>query len=698
MKLRGWLMYSLLACLMMFACVAVRAGVGENAPQPIRTHENGVAIHSYGSTYVYEEPIDIFTGIRLQEDNNRPITRMRLLKSADIKEGWTGGCPPRLPRSEYMDPLQAPVEPINLLDGDPKTYWCSRGQNRPNVQEEWIRIDLGMEITIQSIVLVREQQFGSNAIYQKSDPFDRRVCILGNGVPKKLQIMVSRDAWNWDTVYESDDYRPPDETESRLTFEFEPQPVKQIWIRGNGLPLVSQMPYINAFSFSLAGVEALNEKGENMALASRGAGIQVSSTCPTYPDSRYIHDGIWATAWDLGLKYVRVSAWDSVLQWSYVEREAKGQYFIDPVADQAVTDLAQHGVNVIMSLCYSNWLYTSEGGRPYRPGLHAFTDIAELAPLPVDGELRQAYLRWVRHMAEHFKGRVKYYCIWNEPQNAGGNYGWGDPELFGKLCSDVMSTVREVDSDVKFAWPTAYTKQKFHDRWFGSGFIPVPQFDLAHADLSDPRGQKQRWRDHGFTGRFVTYEMGISSAYPNAYYEKSDDSLPAINELLKAKMVAANTTQEAAEEIIYSMTEWYMTYNTNMGLGMFRNGFASSPFTPTQPQLAYYVMRNMSTLLAETKPKTWNYWKSDEQHSYQIKMFEKSGRPFIAVWIGPMQKNGYSETRCDFRFPGMVATRITAYDSLNGLRQELQFIQEGNDILIPGLLIKDYPIFIDVEP
>ena len=46
----------------------------------------------------------------------------------------------------------------------------------------------------------------------------------------------------------------------------------------------------------------------------------------------------------------------------------------------------------------------------------------------------------------------------------------------------------------------------------------------------------------------------------------------------------------------------------------------------------------------------------------------------------------------------MVATKITAYDSLNGLRQNLQFTQEGNDILIPGLLIKDYPVFIDVEP
>ena len=693
MMIQRWLGIGAIFCL---ATYMASGGVGEGVERPVRATVNGVPVYSFGSTYVYAEPIDINKNVKLQAGNENPLTKMRLLKSWEIKEGWTGGCPPRVPRTEWMDRWQAPLLPVNLIDKNDKTYWSSRGQSRPDVQEEWIRIDLGIETMVQSVVLVRRHQPGGGAAFQHPDPEQRTGLRNGNGIPRQLKIQVARDAWQWETVFESDDYLVTDDNQLRLEFQFEPRPVKQVWIRGNELPKVVLFGP-QAYAFSLAGVEVIDEKGNNAALSSRGAGVTVSSTCPTYPDSRYIHDDLWATAWDLGFKWVRVSAWDSVLQWSYVEREKKGQYYIDPVADQAVTELWENGVNVIMTLAYSNWLYTEEGARPYGEGAQDFTDISELAPHPIEGERLEAWLDWVQFMVTYYQNRVKYFCIWNEPQSAGGNYGWGDPEAFSQFVRTTVDRIKRSYGEALIAWPTAHTYGPFLKGCLERGIAPL--FQMTHADLSDPVGIKKRWHDAGFGGRFITYEFGVSSGYPSDPNEKTGSSIPAITELEKAKRFADAMTHEAHHEIICSLTEWYNTYNVPMAIGLFRNGFAQDPFTPTQPQLAYYVVRNMSTLLAETRPAGYDTSLTDPGIDKPLTLltFKKAEKPYMALWFGNSYDPDFADVPVDLTLRGVAALSAVAYDSLNGLQQKLICESTAEGVQVKGILLKDYPVFIEFE-
>jgi hypothetical protein len=509
------------------------------------------------------------------------------------------------------------------------------------------------------------------------------------------------------------DYDPP-EDEKRLVFEFDPPLfAKQLWIVGNEVPLVDCWGYC----FSLADVEVIDTHGRNIASAAYGTGVTVSSTEYGYDDDRVTTSDLWATAWDLGLKWVRVSAWTSSLMWSYVERARKGEYYIDPVTDQAVTDLSENGVNVILGLAYGNYLYD----RP-REWEKEQTDILELPMPPFEGESREAFLRWTRFMANHFKDRVQFYYIWNEPYQA-PPYGWGDSVKFSAFVRDLVRVIKEEYPDAKISWPTARTSGEFLEGCFKQGIAPL--FDMVHADLSDPPGIKQRWRDAGFAGdHWITYEWSSLATYPTpskeAPYTAPDQ---VVSEIEKAKNVARSASHQASHRIIMSICEWFNTYHPIWDVGLFRNTFSADPVSPTQPQPAYYVLRNMATILAECEPSDFAYYIEGTTRSPQLVRFERQGgNKLLALWFVSDRPPKYRDVetgsgfvlsigkeisedveqvqpeQVDLLFPDQRVKSVTAIDTLNGVQQALIFENTAAGAWVRGLQVHDYPLYLEFEP
>lgn len=71
--------------------------------------------------------------------------------------------------------------------------------------------------------------------------------------------------------------------------------------------------------------------------------------------------------------------------------------------DQCVYDAGKMGVKVWMELSYGNPAYEGGGGRHLNAGF------------PSSHEGLEAWDNWVRAIAEHYKGTVEDWCIWNEP-------------------------------------------------------------------------------------------------------------------------------------------------------------------------------------------------------------------------------------------------------------------------------------------
>jgi hypothetical protein len=124
-----------------------------------------------------------------------------------------------------------------------------------------------------------------------------------------------------------------------------------------------------------------------------------------------------------------ISFWRDELPWSTVE-PAKGQYRIPDSADAAVDYTLSIGLEPLFILDYGNDNYGSD----------VTTD-----------EWLQGYLGYVEYMVTHFKGRIKYYEVWNE-----WNIGLGgmdkkyrdQADLYAKLLIETYKVIKEIDPTI----------------------------------------------------------------------------------------------------------------------------------------------------------------------------------------------------------------------------------------------------------
>ena len=108
---------------------------------------------------------------------------------------------------------------------------------------------------------------------------------------------------------------------------------------------------------------------------------------------------------ELGVKYIRLQS-----GWQKTETQ-KGVYdfaWLDKVVDKFIS----MGIEPWLCLCYGNGLYTESAKEVF--GGVGCPPINTL-------EEKNAWVNYVKSTVEHFKGRIHYYEVWNEPD---GEWCW----------------------------------------------------------------------------------------------------------------------------------------------------------------------------------------------------------------------------------------------------------------------------------
>ena len=155
------------------------------------------------------------------------------------------------------------------------------------------------------------------------------------------------------------------------------------------------------------------------------------------PNGRYIsadfagvvHAGMTNTTEEYDLiNYLGIKWILQTFSWSGIEPQ-RGQWNFERY-DAFVDNAKANGVNVIGVLAYEvSWIFEEGERSRYIP--------ADKIP---------DFCNYVRVTAEHFKGRVDAWCIWNEPNTT--RFWTGTNEEFYELSRHAADAVREVDSDV----------------------------------------------------------------------------------------------------------------------------------------------------------------------------------------------------------------------------------------------------------
>ncbi len=334
----------------------------------------------------------------VQEGVSEPLAPLKTLKSSQLPDNYIG-ITAHLPRSEDMERI---FEPEFLIDGDPSTNWSGRAHatEAPGALD-WAQVTFASPAKIAEIRLA---------------PYWNAQCF-----PVDFEVKL-RDGEGrvWKTVYSARGIHLP---------EADGQGAKKPFVIKLSEPVAADALRIEVsrfgpatgfftdcaqtYYFRLSEIEAVDTSGRNVALAANGGKADVCWTFRSYYNSTKVVNDTYKELYNIGVKWNRIGQWGDWTCWTAVERE-KGVYTIDPTTDRAITDSVKNGVNILYTLCYGNPLYEetpwlNDPGPLWRHG-HPFTGDGG----PTKPESIQGFVNYARFVANHFKGRVKWYEIWNE--------------------------------------------------------------------------------------------------------------------------------------------------------------------------------------------------------------------------------------------------------------------------------------------
>ncbi|MDO5554660.1 MAG: beta-galactosidase [Planctomycetia bacterium] len=130
----------------------------------------------------------------------------------------------------------------------------------------------------------------------------------------------------------------------------------------------------------------------------------------------------------LGIKRIRLQA-----GWARTEKD-KGIYDFAWL-DYVINDATSRGLEIWLETSYGNPIYPGGGGRTLADGF------------PTSAEALAAWDNWVTQMAKRYKGKVRDWCVWNEPDLNPNN----SPERTAEFCIRTAEIIKREIPEARIA-------------------------------------------------------------------------------------------------------------------------------------------------------------------------------------------------------------------------------------------------------
>ncbi len=359
------------------------------------------------------------------------------------------------------------------------------------------------------------------------------------------------------------------------------------------------------------------------------------------------------------------------IEWS------KPELSIDPSHDEFITSLADNGITMTYVLSFWDKAYVAEGGEIPIPRFKTEDEI-------------QHYLDFVRFSVNHFKDRIEYYEIWNEP-DIRDTIQWIEVEDYIDLVRRVVPIIREEYPEAKIqVGGTTYPWNEGSEDYF---------LAILRSDIM-PMVDAICW--HGMYGPSPEVDY-----YRDYYY-----SYPSIVQEIKDEATAHGFNGKyICDEIVWRTEETYFegepwTYSERvaakycargivMNLGM---DIAVTMAVASMQQTYFTMQQNLCTVMAGAEPA--NLSVEMQSKATNIKSFSFSlpnGDKFVALWIDSVAVDDDPGINTTVIIPSVAAQKVVGIDVLNGFEQELITNTRDGDLVINNLLVKDYPIILRIS-
>lgn len=378
---------------------------------------------------------------------------------------------------------------------------------------------------------------------------------------------------------------------------------------------------------------------------------------------------------DLGLKYARLlfnsNEWGSVV-WDWPE------LIVNSTQDDHVTDLISNGLVLNFNLIFWDVANHPDGWQEEEP----------FSRFQTEDEI-QRYLEYVQFIVHHFKDRIQYFELWNEPDNK----GW--PVQYIKVA-DYISLVERTVPVIRQEYPQAkIVVGSVANIRHSESYDYL--FSIIRSDAIMPLVDVISWHP--------MYGASPSDDYNREYWY----NYPSIVQEIKDTAYAHGFRGEyRADELSWWVNPppdmpWgyhsliqsvkYQTRGIMMHLGMDMAAIIGAP--SYEHSLSFSTIRNLCTLMAGTSNDSVSVEIQSEANNIRSYGFSlpDSGR-MIALWTDGVAVDNDPGIPATLTLPGLSDQRMTGIDVLNGFQQEIITEVENGNLVIRNLMVKDYPIIL----
>lgn len=375
---------------------------------------------------------------------------------------------------------------------------------------------------------------------------------------------------------------------------------------------------------------------------------------------------------DMGLKWMRLSI--DTFDWPEVEDiGAYSEHHIYPEQDRAITALNDNGISVMHTIVF--WDSESPSFKQ--------EERQDYSRFKTEDEV-QRYLDYVKFIVSHFKGKIEYYEILNEPNTRKGTQQYVKSDDYINLARQVIPIIRQEDPGAKIVVgaTTALHDPRDHEYFFNileSDVMPLVDavsFHSLSAESSPEFGPEDYYNypsllqeikdvasSHGFEGEYISAELHfrtLESYHPHEPWVHTDIS--------------------AAK---------YLARGVLITLGMnFTTGTAAS----NNRQII--VTQNLATIMAGAEPTELPIEIQSSAENIESYTFSlTNGDKLIALWTDGVAVDEDPGVEVDLTFDGFAGKDIVAIDVLNGHQQTLV----TNSDTIKDLIVRDYPLILHLK-
>jgi hypothetical protein len=337
--------------------------------------------------------------------------------------------------------------------------------------------------------------------------------------------------------------------------------------------------------------------------------------------------------------------------------------------DATITEYVNNDVEIVLSLAMGSGL------RPYGAAFETQAEIAQ-------------YIEFVEMVVSHFKGRIPYYEIWNEPGEIPLNN-------YTNLIQEVVPIIHDDDPNAKiiigayagpwdYGYPGYGKYQRFSlnvDRVYDlirSGVISLVDGISWHSMYdniaSDPyyqnypnmiTGIKSLAESRGFTGEFFVDEVLFTTVF-----EDGADGGPPRTTTIAAKYYTRSIAEHRGLDV-------ELTINT-----FFQEGGLSP-------------IQNINNALSGAEPIELKVAVESEIPNLRVYTFSlPENDRLIAIWDNGDPAEFDPGDRATVTISSILTTAVLGIDVFYGFEQELITAMEDGHLVIRDLLVKDYPILI----